>query len=63
MKLTTDYIGIILLSSLFLLLSYAGFLSYKSIDWDVLDRLEKAPLVIPTPASTSISTPSATPSK
>jgi len=44
-----DYIGIILLSIFFILLSYAGFLSYKSIDWDVLKRLESSPLILPTP--------------
>lgn len=43
-----DYVGVTLIVIFFILLSYAGYLSYKSIDWDVLDRLEKAPLVLPT---------------
>ncbi|HOZ80895.1 MAG TPA: hypothetical protein PK370_01590 [Candidatus Woesebacteria bacterium] len=48
-KEKTDYIGIILVSSLLLSLLYAGYLAYQSIDWDVLKRLESQPLVIPTP--------------
>lgn len=44
----TDWIGIILLSLLALLLLYAGLLSYQSIDWDILKRLESTPLLIPT---------------
>ena len=43
-------IGIILISLLLLLLSYAGYLSYKSIDWSVLERLESQKLILPTPA-------------
>jgi len=48
-----DFIGGVLLLALFLLLAYAGFLSYKSIDWDVLKRLESAPPVLPPPATSS----------
>ncbi|MFZ2153190.1 MAG: hypothetical protein WAV41_04055 [Microgenomates group bacterium] len=59
-------IGIILLSILFLLLSYAGYISYQSIDWTVLTRLESQPLVLPTPVSSPSAvalspTPSLTP--
>jgi len=31
-----------------LLLSYAGYLSYKSIDFDVLKKLESQTLIYPT---------------
>ncbi|MEK7527796.1 MAG: hypothetical protein AAB574_02105 [Patescibacteria group bacterium] len=62
MKPKTDYVAIILLSSFFLLLTYAGYLSYQSIDWDVLKRLENSPIVLPTPLpQPAISTTSATP--
>jgi len=62
MKPKTDYIAIILLSSFFLLLTYAGYLSYQSIDWDVLKRLENSPIVLPTPLpQPATSTASATP--
>lgn len=47
-----DFWGIVLISTLFLSLAYAGFLAYKSIDWDVLKRLEAQPLVLPTPIPT-----------
>lgn len=39
--------GLIIL--LLILLSYAGYLSYKSIDWKILDKLEAQPLNLPTP--------------
>lgn len=48
-----DYIGTTLILIFFVLLSYAGYLSYKSIDWDVLKRLEQSPLEIPTPIPTT----------
>lgn len=50
-----DIWGIILIATLFIFLSYAGYLSYKSIDWTVLDRLESQTLILPTsiPASSS----------
>lgn len=63
----TDYIGNTIIFILFGLLFYAGYLSYKSIDWTVLDRLEKEPLILPTPIATQsaqttpVSTVSATP--
>ena len=38
-----------------LLLSYAGYLSYKSIDFDVLKKLESQQLILP-PAPTIIPT-------
>ena len=61
--LAGDPILAVLLLSLLILLSYAGFLAYKSIQWDVLDRLEAQPLVLPPPATSSaISTSSAHPS-
>jgi len=44
-----DPIGISLLTLLFILLTIAGVISYQSIDFDVLKRLEATPLVLPTP--------------
>lgn len=44
-----DYIGNTIVFILLGLLLYAGYLSYKSIDWTVLQRLESQPLVLPTP--------------
>lgn len=42
-------IGIISLSFLFILLTLAGYVSYKNIDWDVLNRIESQQLILPTP--------------
>ena len=56
-KKNIDYIGVTLVLIFFILLTYAGFLSYKSIDWEVLKRLENSPIALPTPV---VSTPSAT---
>lgn len=54
-----DYVGVILITIFLILLSYAGYLSYRSIDWDVLKRLEQAPLGVPSPIPTvPIATPS-----
>lgn len=55
----TDHIGNIIVFILFGLLFYAGFLSYKSIDWKVLENLEKDPLILPSPIPTLVSTQSA----
>lgn len=52
-----DVVGIILLSSLFILLIVAGIISYQSIDWTVLNRLENQKIILPTPNPT---TPSVT---
>lgn len=60
-----DYIAVILISVFLILLSYASYLSYKSIDWDVLKRMEEAPLGVPSPipaVSTVSIDPPATPS-
>lgn len=55
-------LGYLLLASFFILLSYAGWIYTKSIDWDVLKRMENSPLTIPSPAAISPSaTISATP--
>jgi len=48
-----DPIGNIIIAILFILLAIAGFISYKSIDWDVLKRMEQVPLVLPTPIPTT----------
>lgn len=57
-----DIIGPILLSSLFILLVIAGVISYQSIDWDVLKKIESQKLILPTPIPTNnqLSTPSST---
>ena len=52
-KQKNDPILTTLILTLLVLLTYAGILSYKSIQWDVLDRLEAQPLVLPPPASAS----------
>lgn len=44
-----DYLGILLITTFFLLLTYAGYLAYQSIDWKVLERLEQAPIELPAP--------------
>lgn len=54
-----DYIGNTIVFILLGLLIYAGFVSYKSIDWDILKRLEKESLILPTPIPTSVASPSA----
>jgi hypothetical protein len=48
-----DYIGNTIVFILLGLLLYAGFLSYKSIDWNVLNRLESENLILPTPIPTN----------
>ena len=50
-----DTIGYLLITTLLALLIYAGFLSAKSIQWDVLKNMEAKKLILPTPI---ISTPS-----
>jgi len=57
-----DPIGMSLLLILFILISILGVIYYRSIDWDVLKRLEQAPLVLPTPIfnQTETATPSTT---
>jgi len=45
-------LGYLLIATFFILLSYAGWLSAKSIDWDVLKRVENAPLSLPSPINT-----------
>lgn len=51
--------GYFLLISFFILLAYAAWIYAKSIDWDVLERMENSPLTLPTqtiiPPSTTIS--------
>ena len=48
-----DILGTTLISILLILLTYAGYLSYKSIDFKVLERLESSPLDLP-PSPTPI---------
>lgn len=59
-----DPIGNIILAVLFILLIIAGIISYISIDWSVLKRMEETPLVLPTPippinSTTTSATPTA----
>ncbi len=56
-----DHIGNIIVFILFGLLFYAGFIAYKSINWNVLKDLESQQLILPTPIPTSnnIASPSA----
>lgn len=58
-----DPIGTIIVTVFFILLIIAGIISYnKSIDWQVLKRMENTPLSMPSPIPTinQITTPSAT---
>lgn len=57
-----DPIGITLIVIFLGLLTYAGIISYKSIDWTVLKRLESQTLVLPTPVVASPSGVTASPS-
>jgi len=59
----TDYIGNIIVFILLGLLIYAGIITYKTIDWNVLKKLEAQPLVLPTPVPASTATQSAEISK
>lgn len=56
-----DYIAITLILVFFILLSYAGYLSYRSIDWNVLKRVEQSPIGIPSPIPTQVLQLSPTP--
>jgi len=51
-----DIISTILLALLFLFLTIAGITSYKSIDFDILKKLEAQPLNLP-PKPTSLPPP------
>jgi hypothetical protein len=46
--------GPILLATLFILIIIAGIISYQSIDWTVLNRLEDQELILPTPIITNL---------
>jgi hypothetical protein len=52
--------GYLLIATFFILLAYAGWLSAKSIDWDVLKRMENSPLTLPTIVPSPVSSISAT---
>jgi hypothetical protein len=57
-----DPIGTIIITIFFILLTIAGIISYKSIDWNVLKRMENTPLNMPSPIPTTnqVATPSTT---
>lgn len=44
-----DITGIIIITFLFILLTVAAYISYKNIDWKVLEKLENQELILPTP--------------
>jgi hypothetical protein len=56
-----NFWGYLLIGLFLSLLTYAGYISYKSIDWTVLNRLEAETLVLPTPITASPSATIATP--
>jgi len=43
-----NFFGPILFTILVILIIIAGVISYKSIDWTVLNRLEEKQLILPT---------------
>lgn len=52
-------LGYFLLATFFILLSYYGWIYTQSIDWNVLKRMESAPLSLPainqaTPSATTV---------
>ena len=47
-----DAFGYILIGTLLFLLGIAGYISYKSIDFQILKKLESTPLILPTPVLT-----------
>jgi hypothetical protein len=49
-----DIFGPTLLSLLFIFIIIAGIISYQSIDWTVLKRLENQQLILPTPIPTIV---------
>lgn len=48
-----DILGPIILAILFILIIIAGIISYQSIDWTVLNRLETQELILPTQIPTT----------
>ncbi len=67
-KTKFDVLGFSLIISFFAVLTYAGYLSYKGIDYKILNKLESIKLELPpeaTPSSLqpSTATPSATSTK
>ena len=58
-----DTIGYVLIITLLSLLIYAGWLSAKSIQWDVLKNMENKTLILPPIATPSASLPPVSPPK
>jgi len=56
-----DHIGNSLVFILLGLLLYAGYLSYRSIEWNVLKDLEAEQLILPTPISVATDSAQITP--
>ena len=54
-----DFWGWVLIISFLIVLSISGYISYKSIDYKILPKLESQQLVLPTPAPLNPATPSA----
>jgi hypothetical protein len=59
MKKEIDFFGYTLIISLFIMLVIAAYLSFKSIDYKILEKLEASPLDLTTPKTTQ--TPSVPP--
>jgi len=53
-KNNLDWISWTMIGIFFTLLAIAGVFSYNSIDWDVLKKMEAAPIVLPTPVPGSL---------
>jgi len=52
-----DLLGSILIIALLICLTYAGILSYKGIDFKILNKLEASPLQLPPSPTTIPQTP------
>ena len=52
-----DLLGGLLIIGLLICLTYAGILSYKSIDFKILEKLEASPLQLPPQPTTIPQTP------
>jgi hypothetical protein len=54
-----DFWGYVLIISLFTMLTIGGYISYKSIDYKILTKLESQKLILPTEIPFNPATPSA----
>lgn len=49
MKKEIDTTGYILITALFIMLAIGAYISFKSIDYKILEKLEATPLNLPAP--------------